>query len=318
MRRLPLVAGLVAALVPLACGSGDRAGPATPQRPTGALVYASAGDLYAMSIDRSRVLRLTHTQTAEWSPAVSADGDLIAYSTGTAVLVMNLNGTGRRRLVTAPAGQLSWASDPAWSADGRTIFIDRGGNTEEGLCGSIFEVKADGSGLRLLAHHPSGYDYSSPAASADGRVAFNSAECDPSMFPDARLMVVDRSGHRTADLRRLPPPAMSYWRPTWSPDGRQVAFENEQAECADDCFARIYVANRDGSHPRRLTPKGLFGRSPAWSPDGRWIAFVGERGYSLEDLFVIHPDGTGLTRLTRTGENDHPSSPAWLSRLPRS
>jgi len=78
-------------------------------------------------------------------------------------------------------------------------------------CLELYVVRADGSGLHILARHPRGQDYSQPAVSVDGkRVAFSYADCDPTLFPDCRLAVVDLAGRGTADLRKLPPPAECY------------------------------------------------------------------------------------------------------------
>lgn len=56
----------------------------------------------------------------------------------------------------------------------------------------------------------------------------------------------------------------------------------------------------------------------AWSPDGRWIAFAGTssgrqhdaRGYPIvhSDVFIVSADGSGLRRLTHTGDA---WNPAW-------
>ena len=34
--------------------------------------------------------------------------------------------------------------------------------------------------------------------------------------------------------------------------------------------------------------------NPLWSPDGNWIAFM----RSNDGIYIIHPDGSGLKRLT--------------------
>ena len=61
--------------------------------------------------------------------------------------------------------------------------------------------------------------------------------------------------------------------PTFSPDGRRIAFVGATGERSD-----VYVMNVDGSGLRRLT-NDLYGDAqPSWSPDGRYIAVASERG----------------------------------------
>ncbi|HEY6456336.1 MAG TPA: hypothetical protein VIY90_13770 [Steroidobacteraceae bacterium] len=64
----------------------------------------------------------------------------------------------------------------------------------------------------------------------------------------------------------------------------------------------LYIANADGSDERRLLPNSHgLDYDPSFSPDGRWIVFTSERdpeGSGQADLWRVHPDGTGLERLT--------------------
>ena len=58
--------------------------------------------------------------------------------------------------------------------------------------------------------------------------------------------------------------------PSWSPDGRHVAFESNR-----DGGYQIYVMNADGSHPTQLTTDATAeDGDPSWSPDGRKILFT--------------------------------------------
>ena len=80
--------------------------------------------------------------------------------------------------------------------------------------------------------------------------------------------------------------------PSWSPDGRAIAFVSNR-----DGNPEIYVMNADGSEPRRLTQEALRDGGPAWSPDGRKIAF--ERWVGRHpDIYVMNADGSGQRSLT--------------------
>lgn len=52
-----------------------------------------------------------------------------------------------------------------------------------------------------------------------------------------------------------------------------------------------------GGVQQPLTPRSGRARNASWSPDGRWIIFESDQN-SFSDLYRIHPDGSGLRRLT--------------------
>jgi Tol biopolymer transport system component len=56
--------------------------------------------------------------------------------------------------------------------------------------------------------------------------------------------------------------------PSFSPDGRRVAFASTRSGSFE-----IWVADPDGSNAVQLTSMGVASNSPSWSPDGRQIAF---------------------------------------------
>jgi TolB protein len=87
---------------------------------------------------------------------------------------------------------------------------------------------------------------------------------------------------------------------SWSPDGKQIAFERDFEK-----HAGIYTMNADGSGLRSLTPRGFQGM-PAYSPDGKRIAF--DRSLPHEDaVWTMKIDGTGLKQVTHNrpaGKNE--------------
>jgi len=273
-----------------------------------ALAVIRNGNVYAVAVDGTRMVRLNRTHIADHYASVSPDGRSVAYSVQRKgdvfeLWTMRIDGSRRSRLTRQKADL-----HPVWSPDGRWIFFLRS-STEPISCRSIFRVGSDGRGVRRITRPRIGYEHLTPSVSRDERrVAYteaNSCEADNVSYA---VRVADMSGHATRDLARLPGnkyyPTREYWSPTWSPDGKRLAFLSNG----------LSVANRDGSHLHTLSRLGtgspFIGASPAWSPDGKWIAFAGG---SHGEIYLVHPDGSGLHRLPRTAKASWVS---WLSHMP--
>src|SRR5262245_16148166 len=76
-------------------------------------------------------------------------------------------------------------------------------------------------------------------------------------------------------MRVVPLTPMTGWedRPSFSPDGEQVAFAADGGKRSSS----IYVTLVGSSDVRRLTNEPSWDENPTWSPDGRQIAFLRER-----------------------------------------
>ena len=190
------------------------------------------------------------------------------------------------------------AAVPLVSHSGRIVFTsDRDDDAE------IYVMNADGSGLTRLTNDPAWDD--SAVWSPDGsRIAFRS---DRDGNEELYVMTAPEHGgvtHETAPLRLTHTPANERW-PSWSPDGKHLAFRSDR-----DGNAEIYVMNADGSGQTRLTDDPAADELPAWSPDGGRIAFVSDRDGNAE-IYVMNVDGSDPINLTK-----HPASDSWPAWSP--
>jgi Tol biopolymer transport system component len=106
----------------------------------------------------------------------------------------------------------------------------------------------------------------------------------------------------SATPRRLTNNDQREFTPTWSPDGRTIAY-------VDTIDFEIHTMRADGSGKRTRT-RGADVDAVGWSPDGSRfvVAAGGSRG--PPDLYVIEPDGRQQRRLTRTPAI-YEGAPAW-------
>ena len=174
----------------------------------------------------------------------------------------------------------------------------------------IMTYSSDGS-----VELPTNGDISLGDVNGDGQVNIDDAQlliayvanpADPSLPEGIGQAVTSSGGDWVAGpIRRLTDHPASDWSPSWSPDGRHIAFGSRR-----DGNYEIYVMGSDGSNLRRLTNHWAGDWSPSWSPDGRHIAFVSsrERG-GKDEIYVMGSDGSNPRRLT-----DHSAwdwSPSW-------
>jgi len=96
--------------------------------------------------------------------------------------------------------------------------------------------------------------------------------------------------------------------PSWSPDGKKIAFSAIRYEEGVGNKEEIYTMNADGTDEDKLGNDGVGGFWPKWSPDGAKIAFLTIRN-GERDLYVGNVDGTGQARLTNDPADAF--SPSW-------
>jgi TolB protein len=183
---------------------------------------------------------------------------------------------------------------PAWHPSGRKLvyskFLEGGAGTQ------LEEVDFASGKTRTLS---AGGLNITPAYSHDGRYVVYASGNESGT--DLMMTAVDSPGV----VQRL-----TFGRgsdngsPTFSPDGRQIAFFSSRSK-----YPQIYTMDADGTNVQLLTPftPGVrsYRAAPDWSPDGRSVAFEQQNGDF--QVWMINVRDKEPRQLTSEGENEGPS-----------
>ena len=98
-------------------------------------------------------------------------------------------------------------------------------------------------------------------------------------------------------------------RPSFSPDGNQVAFFwNGEKQDNFDIYVKMIGTN---GPPLRLTTGPALDYGPAWSPDGRFIAFLRNLPSKKTAVLLIPAIGGLERKIAEIFTSGYPSPPAW-------
>jgi Tol biopolymer transport system component len=229
--------------------------------------------------------------------------------------VANIDGSNVRRLDVPGKFGGMWCS--GWSPDGTRLLCKVDSDQSYQTPGVYSLSATDASDFKLLASGSppsvkgsksecSGGDVAGDFSPDGTRIVFLRQWCgtgdDPAATSQTAILAVDTTGHGTPNeivARGLANGAEG--APHWSPDGSQIVFGLADRDLGlvrpdGTGYARIPIDTGAGEH---------YAFSPEWSPDGTWIMFtLWTAASQRSDLYVVHPDGTDLTRVTKGGSTE--------------
>jgi Tol biopolymer transport system component len=116
-------------------------------------------------------------------------------------------------------------------------------------------------------------------------------------------MNIDGTGLRDIDAPLPGPDSRAAHEPTWSPDGRLLAFDRHLFYDPIHVGWNLWVTDLAKGDAWSITTGGTGDVRASWSPNGDLITFLRFDGYS-NDVYVVRYDGTGLHRITDTPEHE--------------
>jgi Tol biopolymer transport system component len=179
-----------------------------------------------------------------------------------------------------------------WSPDGSRLAYEAWDETDPSRNGIYTTSAVDGSDLQRLTSSPVGGHDIPGDYSADGSQLFF-ARWD-GVGSSGPLMVVGIDGSDPTQVT-----SGDYGVPRLSPDGSTILALRD---------GTLYLVGVDGSSATPIfipdSPTlGDFG--PAWSPDGSWIVLSVGTPDGVNGLARVHPDGSGLFRITDSAVDEY-------------
>ncbi len=172
---------------------------------------------------------------------------------------------------------------------------------QEQLAG--YNVPTNERDLRATAHHIADIIYekiTGKRGAFSTKVAYVTAVGTRSGKENIVLQVADADGYNPQTIVTSTEPLMS---PSWSPDGRKLAYVSFERKKASIYVQGVYTGQRQ----KVASYKGING-APSWSPDGKKLALTLSKDGN-PDIYVLDLQSKSLLRLTKHYGID--TEPTW-------
>ena len=239
--------------------------------PDGSKIAGSWGSLHSIlffdtatgdTLDEIPLKGFTFFQDLDWSPVgdrllfLAADGEGKQFT----IWTVKIDGTEQQKVVEYNGGLPS----PRWSWHGKAIYYLQ-----------LRENSQTSDLMKIKVSSDDGKPAGDPEVLQTGLLAFdftlssdNSKLSYTNYVSYSNLWLASIQGDGDAQkvqTKKLTRGTSSFHSPVLSPDGKKVAFVNQQ---------QVFVMPSEGGEMQQLTFLNTGVRQPCWSPDGKELAFI--------------------------------------------